>query len=146
MCCNTNYYGDKHYLELVAWHCPRKHIIIYMPFCNIMLMFHIKLPSYSLFVIMISLCILAHAIRVLFLRCNHGFFSIKNYLMQFVAPCMSIAIANVIVTGWVHTMVHNCLLRLLAVCFTSILVTIIFTSLIGTSKTEREYIRKKIHI
>ena len=110
------------------------------------LMFHIKLPSYSLFVIMISLCILAHAIRVLFLRCNHGFFSIKNYLMQFVAPCMSIAIANVIVTGWVHTMVHNCLLRLLAVCFTSILVTIIFTSLIGTSKTEREYIRKKIHI
>ena len=59
---------------------------------------------------------------------------------------MSIAIANVIVTGWVHTMVHNCLLRLLAVSFTSILVTIIFTSLIGTSKTEREYIRKKIHI
>lgn len=110
------------------------------------LMFHLKLPSYSVFVIMISLCILAHAIRVIFLRCNHRYFSTKKYMVQFFAPCMSIAMANVIITGWVHTMVNNCMLRLLAVSFASILVTTIFTCLIGTSKTERKYIREKLHI
>ena len=51
MCCNTNYYGDKHYLELVAWHCPRKHIIIYMPFRNILFMFSFAQPYYDYYTI-----------------------------------------------------------------------------------------------
>ncbi|MGN0328485.1 MAG: hypothetical protein ACI4D4_05840 [Lachnospira sp.] len=109
-------------------------------------LFQLNFPSYSVFVTMISLCFLSHIIRVIFLRYNYDFFSVKKYLMNFVCPCLLIAMTNVITTGLIHSLVNSSVFRMLAVFMTSFIVTIILAYLFVTSKSDKDYIRRVIHI
>lgn len=110
------------------------------------IVFYLNYPSYSVFIVMISLCVVAHFIRILYLKNNHKSFSINKYLVRFVIPCSSIAMLNVLITWWVHTLIADPFLRLLSVCVTSCSISVMLTYLIGTTKKEKAYIRNKIHI
>lgn len=110
------------------------------------IVFTFKCPSYSVFIVMILLCMLAHFTRIIYLKNCQESFSCYKYIMKFLMPCIIITMINVVLTGWVHMTVENTLLRLTCVSITSVCVSILFTYIIGMTKTEKEYIRKKIRV
>lgn len=54
------------------------------------ILFRFQLPAYSVFISMISVCLVAHVIRLVCLRHFYMFFSIKEYTLSFAFPAISI--------------------------------------------------------
>ena len=121
--------------------------ILNIPAC--WLLFKLGLPSWSLFATMISLCILAHIMRLYHLRRICPAFTYSGYATTFLLPGILItAIAALVGTG-ICRVAEAGILRL-ALHFTLLpLATIVLIYLVGINRQEKQtivqIIRKKIN-
>ncbi|MCH5302737.1 MAG: polysaccharide biosynthesis protein [Prevotella sp.] len=91
----------------------------------------------SLFLAMIGVCLLAHVVRIVCLQHYYGSFRLSSYLAGFLLPGLFVAAISSLYALFAARLVGNEMLRLLLVCATSPLVTLLLAFAIGTTKTEK---------
>ena len=102
------------------------------------LLFILHFESYTVFVAMISTCIIAHTVRLICLKHYHHSFLIMNYIRSFIIPGIFItllAIACIFLIQRNITDLNICFILVLVIVPTLILLT---AYTIGISKKERE--------
>ena len=104
------------------------------------LLFKLHFPSWSVFASMITMSLLAHAVRIWCAKKKIKYFQLKEYFMQFLFPAIMIT-GFIIFTGWeFHTHIQHTYLRL-AISFIVIpIITILLSTKFGMSKDERKVI------
>lgn len=106
------------------------------------LLFHIGLPSYSIFISMIGVCVISHIIRIYCLRKFYSPFSTRDYLVQLCLPATFIFIIGATVTFVIHTDISNNILRLLInVTFTPLSVALM-AYYMGITRKEKTLLKK----
>lgn len=101
------------------------------------LLFHIGLPSYSIFVSMIGVCIISHIIRIYCLKRFYNFFSIRDYLVQLWLPAMFILVISTTVTFAIHTNISNNIIRLIINVTLTPLSLLLMAYCMGISRKEK---------
>ncbi|MBQ0085575.1 MAG: polysaccharide biosynthesis protein [Prevotella sp.] len=118
-------------------------MIVCFPLSLILFLF--GMPSYTVLVCMISVCALAHVVRMFCLKYYQTDFSIRRYLLSFVIPSIVITILTCGLTYLVHESIDNPLPRFIVVfIFCPILLSILMYCL-GLSSFEKSIIKKTIH-
>lgn len=116
--------------------------ILNVPICWII--FKMGMPSYLIFVIMISLGILAHIMRLIILNKANVGFKYKSYIFHFLLPGIAVILINSIIAYILHSHINNSMIRICTTFAVSPLFIIISTYFLGMNKTERETIKKYI--
>ena len=106
------------------------------------LLFRLGCPTYSVFVSMILLCLLAHIVRVVCLSHYHATFSLSQYLLHTICPSMLIILIGAMLTACLHHVVDASLPRLFIVGILSPLSFLGIVFFIGLSRQERALIRQ----
>lgn len=107
-------------------------------------LFKIGLPSFYIFVSMICTCILAHCIRLFFLRNEFMQFTISSYMKTLIAPSVAIIIVSMAITYTLHSQLEDAAIRLFTIFTVSPIVTIALTYLIGTTRHERHSLNRLV--
>lgn len=106
-------------------------------------LFRIGLPSYFVFISMITICSLAHIIRLICLKYFFQDFSISIYLFSFVFPAVIITIICFAgIYSIQHYMMHGWL-HLIGSAAISTTLTAILGFLFGLNKEEKSYLKDK---
>ena len=101
------------------------------------LLFHIGMPSYSVFFSMISLCVIAQCVRVLCIRHYYAHFSLPQYLWGIMLPALVIVATCSFLTYGVHTLFSSSILRLLFVSLLSPAIMLTMVLAFGLNSQER---------
>lgn len=122
--------------------------ILNIPICWIL--FKLGFPPFVLFVVMITLCIFAHIMRLIHLKAASASFSYKKYAISFVVPSIIITFVATITAGIIYSQMSVSLVRTLLIFTISPIVTILAIYLIGIDTRERNMIKnivkQKLHI
>lgn len=97
----------------------------------------------SVFVVHLSIIILAQAVRLLFMRKMINL-SLRQYAKDVIAPICSVSVVSVIAPILVSKYMQEGILRLFTVCVVSVVSIIITTYILGLRRNERQVINKKI--
>lgn len=109
------------------------------------ILFSFGMPSYTVLVSMISVCALAHVVRMFCLKHYQDDFSISRYLLSFVMPSVVITILTCGLTYLVHESIDNPLPRFVVVfIFCPVLLSVLMYCL-GLSSFEKAIIKKVVH-
>lgn len=112
-------------------------------------LFYLGAPSWGVFCSMISLCILAHFVRLLCLRRCYPLFSIRHYFTALVIPAGIVCILVIFFALVLHRNIEGTYLRLGSVLFVIPLMTLLCTWFIGMSRHDRtqvvRYVRQFIN-
>lgn len=107
-------------------------------------MFRMGMPAFVVLVSMISVCIMAHFIRLWCLKKNYEQFSIRNYLLGFALPYVLLAG----LTFWgalsVHRVAGSPVFRFLLVVAASVILLTLLVFLFGLTAQEKVYVRSFI--
>lgn len=124
--------------------------LLHLPLSIILLNF--GFPSYIILLSMITICLLAHIIRLLYIYKISPCFSGYKYCRKFLLPCINISTGGTIVLFWVHNLLGESILC--AICFyiLSPIIILSLTYMIGINNKEKKiaktilfnYIRGKI--
>lgn len=106
--------------------------------------FKLHAPAYYAFVIMIGLCILAHFLRLFFLRKYYPYFKISKYFTSIIIPGIIIAAISFAVGFFFYSQIENTLLRFITVIISTLISTITITYFIGLKKSERQSLKQII--
>ena len=105
------------------------------------ILFAIGLPSYFVFVSMISVCILAHIVRLYILKRYYHHFHIRIFLVSFVFPALVIMTCSIAVAYLIHKGLDSSFLRfLLSICSSFVMISFM-VYLIGLEKNEKNLLR-----
>jgi O-antigen/teichoic acid export membrane protein len=115
--------------------CVESLLIICLPINYIL--FKFGLAPYWIFITMIGFCIAAHIIRLIFLKYYYTAFSFRQYLFSFVLPASTITTITTITIYYLHNCIEGGLLRFIAVCIVSTIITLALAYKWGISKEER---------
>lgn len=112
--------------------------LLCLPFSWVL--FRMGLPSYFVFITMISLAIIAHFVRLICLQ--HCFPPYKHftYFTSFVLPYLVIAALTYLSAFYIHTTIDAVLLRFIVIVIASPIITILFVFFIGIKKQERHLV------
>lgn len=102
-----------------------------------LLFFYLDTPSWGVFYSMISLCILAHLVRLFCLHRCYPPFSILHYFTTLILPAFIICILSVFFAFLLHKSIELTYLRLGAVLFITPFITLSCVWLIGMNQQER---------
>ena len=97
----------------------------------------------SVFVVHLSIILLAQVIRLLFMRKMINL-SLRQYAKDVIIPICSVSIISVIAPLLVFSYMQEGVLRLISVCVVSIVSIAITTYMLGLRRNERQVINKKI--
>ena len=122
--------------HIKEYHLPVESITL-MCFPLTWLFFHFDLPSYSVFLSMISVCLAAHIVRLWCLKRYYNMFSVKNYLWTFIVPAIIILLFNSIIAFAVHTYTANTLWNVISSCIYLPILVLLSAFLLGINKNER---------
>jgi O-antigen/teichoic acid export membrane protein len=100
-------------------------------------LFKVGMPSYSVFLSMISLCAVAHIARVVCLRHNFDMFRLRHYLLHVVLPGVGVLALSVATAWGVHSVIEGSVARLCVVMVLSPCVTCAAAYAIALRKEER---------
>lgn len=104
-------------------------------------LFRAGLPDYSVLVSMITVCLLAHAVRLLCLRQAYSAFSIRHYLKSFLLPAAAtFTICALFTYHCLHSQLPSTLWRLIVVAIFSPLFSVVIVYLFGINKAEKNLI------
>lgn len=110
-----------------------------------LVLFLLDMPSYIILVSMISVCTIAHVVRMFCLKHYHKDFSINRYILSFVIPSVVITILTCGLTYLVHESIGNPLPRFVVVfIFCPVLLSVLMYCL-GLSSFEKTMIKKVVH-
>ena len=104
------------------------------------LLFRMGCPSYSVFISMISLCLLAQVVRVLCIRRYHATFSLQQYLLHIMMPAIFIIVLCFCLSYALHATIDTALLRLCVVELLTPCILLCTVFFLGLSKQERSLI------
>lgn len=108
------------------------------------LLYHIGVPAYYVFIIMISLCIIAHCIRLLYLRKSYKPFSITAYLKNIVIKgCLIIAVA-VCCSYYLANVIENNKLQFIVILLSIPSLIFALAYFIGISHKEKEVLKQTV--
>ena len=122
--------------HIKEYHLPVESITL-MCFPLTWLFFHCNLPAYSVFPSMTAVCLVAHLVRLYCLKRFYDVFSIREYLLSFVLPAISILFVNSVIALVISSNIENALWSLIisALCIPSFV--FLSTYLLGISPKER---------
>lgn len=122
--------------HIKEYHLPVESITL-MCFPLTWLFFHCNLPAYSVFLSMTAVCLVAHLVRLYCLKRFYDVFSIREYLLSFVLPAISILFVNSVIALVISSNIENALWSLIisALCIPSFV--FLSTYLLGISPKER---------
>ena len=108
------------------------------------LLFKNGMPDYMILVSMISVCILAHLVRIWCLKRNYTPFSVRNYLTEFVIPY--ILFAGVALTGaiLVHRSVDCTWYRFALVAIVVFAIQTSLSYFMGLTVHEKDYVKQYV--
>lgn len=98
------------------------------------------MPAYSVFISMISVCIIAHMARLVYLQRHYSSFSCSNYTLSIILPGFIVVLFSSMVAEIIHIIIFNNTLRLIVLITTSPILTFAFAYLFGISHKEKVYI------
>lgn len=101
------------------------------------LFFKAGYQAFFAFISMITVCIIAHAIRLLCLKKVYPLFCIRNYLKTLVLPSVIIILINMVVTYALHNQIRPEIIRFLCVFILSPLATLLLVYRFGISQQEK---------
>ena len=106
--------------------------------------FKMGFPPPYLFYTMITMCFVAHIVRLLILKRIYPNFRLSEYILRNILPAIvtfSITYSSIL---YFHLQIHNVILRLLVVSITSPILTMLIAYFINTSHEERRFIYRYI--
>ena len=106
-----------------------------------MLLLHLGMTPNTVYWVTIFIALINQVIALKILHSLFDF-SYKEYTFKVVLPCLLIAILNISIPYYVCSLFTSSIIRLITVCFTSVLVTIITSYHIALDKSEKEVIQK----
>lgn len=109
-----------------------------------LLLFYIGVPSWGVFYSMISLCVLAHLVRLICLRRCYPSFSIQHYFRTLIFPAIIICILVLFLAFALHRNIEIAYLRLLVVVLIVPLITLLCIWFIGINQYERAQICRSV--
>ncbi len=113
--------------------------ILCLPICWIL--FKMGLPAYYIFVTMISLCVLAHVVRLLMLKSCIPAFNLNKYLRQLILPGILILGINTLAIYAVQRVDIFCWLEVLLTFAVSFVCIVILLYFFGINKQDRGIVR-----
>lgn len=113
-------------------------MILNIPLCWVL--FRMGLPPYWVFITMITLCILAHAMRLVFLKRIFRAFSLSEYLNAILLRGGSVVVLGTLIAFGLHEVLSADIVRLLLVFILSPLATLVLIYAIGMNSHERKLI------
>ena len=100
--------------------------------------FRMHMPSSFVFISMISVCIVAHFIRMVCLHHYYKPYSIHQYIMKLIIPALFICVISTILSIKVHAMITMTAGRVIAVFVLAAVVTICLAYFVGINRNERQ--------
>lgn len=113
-------------------------MILNIPLCWVL--FRMGLPPYWVFITMITLCILAHAMRLFFLKRIFRAFSLSEYLNAILLRGGSVVVLGTLIAFGLHEVLSADIVRLLLVFVLSPLATLALIYAIGMNNHERSLV------
>lgn len=108
------------------------------------LMYHIGVPAYYVFIIMITLCLLAHCVRLYYLKRFYNSFSCPTYLQEIIIKGCLIIFVSACISYYLTNTISNDKLQFLA--FLLLIPTLIFglAFFFGINHKEKEVLKQTI--
>jgi O-antigen/teichoic acid export membrane protein len=102
------------------------------------LLFKMGMGATYTFGSMIGVCLVAHIVRLFFLKHYYSYFSFRPYLLSFIAPAIVIIAISSCVGIWLHKCMDRDLLRFVMVSILSASTILVMAYFIGITKEERQ--------
>ncbi len=109
------------------------------------IVFKFGMPSHFVFVVMVSLCLVTHVVRLICLKRLYPRFSITNYLKNIVLPGAIIIVLVSFVANATNSISEGYWLKLSLTIVSSIATAIVLSYIIGCDKRERDMIHNIIN-
>lgn len=106
--------------------------------------FKMGFPPPYLFYTMITMCFVAHIVRLLILKRIYPNFRLSEYILRNILPAIVTFSITYNCILYFHLQIHNVILRLLVVSITSPILTMLIAYFINTSHEERRFIYRYI--
>lgn len=129
--------------HIKEYHIPVESITL-LCFPVTLLLFYLGIPSWGVFLSMISLCILAHFVRLICLCRCYPVFSIQHYFRTLIFPAIIICVLVFFVALTLHKNIELTYLRLLSVIFIIPLITLCCVWLLGMNRLERAQMSRSV--
>lgn len=110
----------------------------------VFVLFKIGLAAESSFYALIALVIIAHIVRLIFLKKVFPAVSLRNYLFDFVMPAILVTFFTVLICVFVHRSMLSDFNRLICICIASIALIVILSLYFGLNRSEKILIRSLI--
>ena len=104
-------------------------------------LFKLGMPAFVILVSMISVCVLAHIVRLFCLRRNYSHFSIKDYFLKFVVPFVLFTLIAFSGSYLIHELISNLLVRFLLVTLVTVILLVSMVFLFGMTAQEKAYVQ-----
>lgn len=108
------------------------------------LMFHIGVPAYYVFLIMISLCIISHCIRLYYLKVFYKPFSIIGYLKNIIAKGCIIIFVAICCSYYIINKVIDYKLQFIVISISIPLIIFVGAYIIGINHNEKKILKQTI--
>ena len=109
------------------------------------LFFKLGHPAYTTFVIMNTIIIVAHCIRLYCLKKYWNFFSMKEYILNFILPSIFIILLTCCVSYCTLILFEKSLLRFIVVFFVSTITILFSTYFLALSKEEKKVLKSIVN-
>lgn len=107
-------------------------------------LFRMGFAAYWIFLSMTFCIILAHALRLFFLKRAFPIFKYGDYIMSFLLPATITICVNILVAYKIYATMSTGLPRLMLITASSVIITIMLSFAIGISKKERKMILQHV--
>ena len=106
------------------------------------LFFRLGYPSFTLFVVMIVICILAHLVRLICLHHYYPSFSYRQYIFTLIVPATICVLLSLLAVIPLHRSISSDVLRFLSVVAVSTVVISLCAYFIGLNRDERSSVTR----
>ena len=106
------------------------------------LFYKLGLPSESLFMSMLIVCILTHIERIYCIRKIFTYFSLRQYMWGFLIPALIVSIVSYAIFAFLNGFISNQWINLASVLLGAPLCMAILGYMLGLSSNERQLIKK----
>lgn len=108
-------------------------------------LFKIGLAAESSFYAMIAMVLIAHVVRLIYLKKVYIQFSLSSYIKDFVLHAVGVSLISIPVVYMLHTSVEQPLVRFILVVLVSIMFVGISSYVFGINAVEKQIVRSLIH-
>lgn len=106
------------------------------------LLFHFGCPSWTVFLSMVGVCVLSHAIRLYCIKRHYEGFSLRHYFLAFLLPSLLVIAVVALGSSAVHAAIAYTYIRLVVVFVFAALCTLLLTYFFVLNAEEKEFVRQ----